>query len=105
MKKIWIILICLFFLPCAGFSLDDTYNPIGDYKSGLESETGTYLEKDKWQDDRINIKSGLKTKGYIKRDQWEKDRFNVYDKNDKKTGIYFEQDIWEKERWNIKKEP
>ena len=103
MKKL-ILLICLFFIPSAGYSLNDTWNPIGKYKTGVETETGTYLEQDPWEPDRINIKSGLKTEGYIKRDTWEKTRFNVYDKNGKKTGIYLKRDTWEPERYNIKKD-
>jgi len=111
MKKLWILLICLFFVPSLGYPVDDTYDSIGQYNSGLESGTypkseiksGTYLEKDRWETDRINIKSGLKTEGYIKKDKWEKDRLNFYDKNGKKTATYLEKDKWQKQKWNIKK--
>ena len=103
MKK-WILsIICLsFIIPAIAYPLDDPYDPIGKYKSSLETET--YLEKDPWESDRINIKSGRETKGYIKQDTWQPDRFNFYDKNGKRTGTFLEQDRWQPERYNIKQD-
>jgi hypothetical protein len=80
----------------------DSYDPIGQYKSSLETET--YLERDPWESDRLNIKSGTETKGYIKRDTWQPDRFNFYDKNGRRTGTYLKQDRWQPERYNIKQD-
>ncbi|MBW2572923.1 MAG: hypothetical protein JRE61_11415 [Deltaproteobacteria bacterium] len=104
MKKLLTATICLFFLvPSLTYSDEEKWDPIGTYKSGLETEN--YLEPDKWEPDRINIKSGRETEGYIKRDQWESDRFNFYDKSGKPTGIYLKQDRWQPDRYNIKKDP
>ena len=104
MKKLFAATICLFFLvPSITYSDEDKWNPIGAYKSGLETEN--YLEPDRWEPDRINIKSGRETKGYIKPDRWESDRLNVYDKSGKPTGIYLKRDRWEADRYNIKKDP
>jgi hypothetical protein len=103
MKTLFAAIICLFFLvPSITYSDEDKWNPIGTFKSGLE--TKNYLEPDRWEPDRINIKSGRKTEGYIKRDQWESDRFNFYDKNGKRKSIYLEKDPWEPERYNIKRD-
>jgi len=90
--KIWIFsIICLsFIIPAIAYPLE-SYDPIGQYNSSLESET--YLERDHWESDRINIKSGRETKGYIKRDTWESDRFNFYDKNGKQKSVYLEKDL------------
>ena len=104
MKTLFAAIICLFFLvPSITYSDEDKWNPIGTYKSGLETEN--YLEPDRWEPDRINIKSGRETKGYIKPDRWESDRLNVYDKSGKPTGIYLKRDRWEADRYNIKKAP
>jgi len=66
--------------------------------------SGTYLEKDRWDSNRTNIKSGSGvTEGYIKPDLWESDRLNVYDKYGKPTGTYIKKDRWQPDRWNIKK--
>jgi hypothetical protein len=103
MKK-WILsIICLSFMVAStAYPLDDSYDPIGKYKSSLE--TGTYLERDRWQSDRMNIKSGLKTEGYIKRDKWESDRFNFFDNTGRPSGTYLKRDRWQPERYNIKQD-
>ena len=45
-----------------------------------DTPSNTYLEQDRWDSDRVNIKSeyGV-TEGYIKPDSWEPDRLNIYD--------------------------
>jgi hypothetical protein len=102
MKK-WILsIISLPFMVASTAYPLDSYDPIGQYKSSLES--GTHFERDRWQSDRTNIKSGTEIKGYIKPDRWESDRFNFYDKNGRRTGTYLKQDPWEPERINIKQD-
>jgi len=66
----------------------------------------TYFEKDRWDSDRINIKSdyGL-TEGYIKPDRWQPGRLNIYDKYGRPTGTYLKKDRWQPDRWNIKQGP
>ena len=45
-----------------------------------DTPSNTYLEQDRWDSDRVNIKSeyGV-TEGYIKPDSWKPDRLNIYD--------------------------
>jgi len=102
MKKWFITIICLSFLVASIAYPLDSYDPIGKYKSSLETET--YLEPDKWESDRINIKSGTETKGYIKRDKWQSDRFNFYDNTGRPSGTYLKRDRWQPERYNIKQD-
>jgi hypothetical protein len=65
--------------------------------------SGTYLKQDRWDSDRMNIKSGTyKTEGYIKPDRWESERLNIYDKYGKSTGVYIKKDRWQPDRYNIK---
>ncbi len=108
MKKLTATIICLsFILGCFPYSTnlqDDTSTNSNYFKDGIPSNT--YLEKDKWESDRTNIKSenGV-TEGYIKPDRWESDRLNVYDKYGRPTGIHIKKDRWQPERWNIKRSP
>jgi hypothetical protein len=69
-----------------------------------DTPSNTYLEQDRWDSDRVNIKSeyGV-TEGYIKPDSWEPDRLNIYDWYGRPTGTYLKKDPWQPERWNIKK--
>lgn len=68
--------------------------------------SSTYLEKDRWESDRVNIKSEYGTnEGYIKPDRWEPDRLNIYDNYGRPTGVYLKQDRWQPDRWNIKQGP
>jgi len=97
MKNLIIPIICIFFLLGCG-------SPSPYHKS--DTSPSTYLEKDRWDSDRINIKSTNDvTEGYIKPDRWESGRLNVYDQLGRPTGTYLEQDRWQPNRWNIKKSP
>jgi hypothetical protein len=95
MKRLIIPITCIsFLLGCVSSNIyfkDDT-------------SSNTYLEQDRWDSDRINIKSkyGV-TKGYIKPDRWESARLNVYDQLGRPTGTYLKKDLWKPERWNIRK--
>ena len=105
MKKLTATIIFLFLiLGCAPYSTylqDDTSTNGTYFKDGIPSDA--YLEKDKWESDRTNIKSesGV-TEGYIKPDRWESDRLNVYDKYGRPSGIYIKKNRWQPEKWNIK---
>jgi hypothetical protein len=104
MARIAAIFSLFFVLGCFPYSTtlqDDTSTNSNYFKNGIPSDA--YLEKDKWESDRTNIKSenGV-TEGYIKPDRWESDRLNVYDKYGRPTGIYIKKDRWQPERWNIK---
>jgi hypothetical protein len=104
MARITTIICLSFILSCAPYSTylqDDTSTNNSYFKDGIPSDT--YLEKDKWESDRTNIKSehGV-TEGYIKPDRWESDRLNVYDKYGRPSGIYIKKDRWQPEKWNIK---
>ena len=97
MKNFIIAIICLSFI--FGCVPHRTYIKDNVFSS-------TYLEKDRWNSDRVNIKSeyGV-TEGYIKPDRWEPDRLNIYDNYGRPTGVYLKQDRWQPDRWNIKQGP
>ena len=103
--KYWIIaLICLFFVVGCAHSTYTNYRAFPDGTlTGEPFPSGTYLEKDRWDSDRINIKSQHgATEGYIKPDRWEPDRLNIYDQLGRPTGTYLKKDRWQPDRWNIK---
>ena len=88
--KDWIITII-----CLSFVVGCTPNTYTYYEDSPDSTclkndipSGTYLEKARWESDRINIKSDYGvTERFIKPDRWEPDRLNIYDQLGRPTGL------------------
>ena len=84
MKKLFVTIICLFFVsvPSITYPEEDGWS-----FDSLDIKPGeSYLERDRFGSERVNIKSEThKTDGYIKHDKWESGRSNVYDKNGSQT--------------------
>ena len=98
MKIVSLLLISVIFV-MSGCIPSNIYLKDGDLSN-------TYFEKDRWDSDRINIKSDYGvTEGYIKPDRWESDRLNIYDQLGRPTGTYLKKDRWRPDRWNIKQGP